>query len=658
MGYSEDKKRRSDQQYQDQNGSSSSNNHQNGYNPGDSSFQEYYQQEDEKNGHGLLRRSSTQTLLIGGGSGAPGAPPSPGPALPARQPSIVQLQHHPHPQYSSQNGNGIKSGGMASSSNHVMSTSSSSFTSASAAGSVRRPIMTPIQDDFREVYRDLTHIYKKKIKPLETTYNFEGFHSAPLTDSDIAAKPIVLLLGGYSSGKTTFIKHLIECDYPGSHIGVEPTTDRFVAVMGGNESRVIPGNAAAVSSDLPFRGLDRFGQAFLSRFQVSQCKAPLLQSMTLIDTPGILAGTDRRIERGYEFTKTIEWFAERSDLILLFFDCHKLDISDEFKNSIGALKGQEEKVRVILNKSDMVDQQQLMRVYGALMWSLGKVIMTPEVTRVYLGSFWLHKPLNVFEDCRALLDKEQADLLKDLRDLPRNAAMRKVNEIVKRARLARVHAYIIGHLRKEMPAVFGKKSKQREMITNLQGEFLKVQQFYSVPAGDFPSVATFRQTLEAYKFENFAKISPPILAVAEEALSQDLPKIMRRFPQNNPLLELSQKNPFLGPPEPFNTLNTNSSRDIPPGYWHFSSVDKSSALPIFLSLNPIEGKVNGSTARPYLMKTGLSVELLARIWTLADWTCDGYLSEDEFAVALHLIRAVESGGEGVLPTSLPHTMLP
>ena len=42
-------------------------------------------------------------------------------------------------------------------------------------------------------------------------------------------------------------------------------------------------------------------------------------------------------------------------------------------------------VRVVLNKSDQVDQQQLMRVYGALMWSLGKVFRSPEVCRVYIG---------------------------------------------------------------------------------------------------------------------------------------------------------------------------------------------------------------------------------------------------------------------------------
>ena len=52
---------------------------------------------------------------------------------------------------------------------------------------------------------------------------------------------------------------------------------------------------------------------------------------------------------------------------------------------IESLHSHDDKIRIVLNKADMVDGQQLMRVYGALMWSLGKILATPEVARVYAG---------------------------------------------------------------------------------------------------------------------------------------------------------------------------------------------------------------------------------------------------------------------------------
>ncbi len=291
-----------------------------------------------------------------------------------------------------------------------------------------------------EVYASVTEglnkLYKTKLYPLEEHYKFHDFHSPPLDDPDFEAKPMVLLVGQYSTGKTTFIRYLLEQDFPGIRIGPEPTTDRFIVVMGADSDGVIPGNALVVDPKKQFRPLSKFGNAFLNRLQCSHMKNSVLDTISIVDTPGILSGEKQRVDRGYDFSAVIEWLAERVDRIILLFDAHKLDISDEFRRVIESMRGYDDKIRIVLNKADMVDHQQLMRVYGALMWSLGKVLNTPEVARVYIGSFWdqpLHYDMN-----RRLFELEEQDLFNDIQSLPRNAALRKLNDLIKRARLAKV----------------------------------------------------------------------------------------------------------------------------------------------------------------------------------------------------------------------------
>lgn len=81
-------------------------------------------------------------------------------------------------------------------------------------------------DVYDSVVDGLRDIYKAKLLPLEKEYNFHDFHSPALDDPDFDARPMVMLVGQYSTGKTTFIRYLLESDFPGIRIGPEPTTDR------------------------------------------------------------------------------------------------------------------------------------------------------------------------------------------------------------------------------------------------------------------------------------------------------------------------------------------------------------------------------------------------------------------------------------------------
>ena len=93
---------------------------------------------------------------------------------------------------------------------------------------------------YESVLEGLKKLYRTKMLPLESSYQFHDFHSPQLDEPDFDSKPMILLVGQYSTGKTTFIRYLLESDFPGIRIGPEPTTDGFIAVMHGDTDGVIP----------------------------------------------------------------------------------------------------------------------------------------------------------------------------------------------------------------------------------------------------------------------------------------------------------------------------------------------------------------------------------------------------------------------------------
>jgi GTPase SAR1 family protein len=507
------------------------------------------------------------------------------------------------------------------------------------------------------VIEELKRLYKVKILPLEQTYRFDLFYTPYLSDAEFDAKPQVMLLGQYSVGKTTFIRYLLGEDFPGQRIGPEPTTDRFTAIFHGPDTRVIPGNALAVSKDMPYRGLERFGVAFLNRFEGAQMNNPVLRNITLIDTPGVLSGEKQRLNRGYDFCQVCSWFAARADLILLLFDAHKLDISDEFRNAIESLKGNDDKIRCILNKADQVDRQRLMRVYGALMWSLGKVIRSPEVLRVYIGSFW-DQPL-MYDDNSALFEMEEKDLMNDLKDLPRNSAVRKINELVKRVRLCKVHAYLIGHLREQMPMIMGHARKQQKLLEEMPTVFRSVMKKYNLAHGDFPELNDFKSKLAEHDFSKFQPLKMRLIEEAEAALSIEFPRLMEALPRSIDSFR-PQEPPSAavagGGDNPFGDDAGNPFGDDEHVASNWVLADYvEQYLPQFNAAQT-NGLVSGVAAKPILSGSGLPVASLRKIWDLSDIDKDGQLDKNEFVVAMCLIETCKVGN--ALPDQLDATWVP
>jgi len=496
----------------------------------------------------------------------------------------------------------------------------------------------------------IADLYRNNIRELEAKYKFPDFHSPLMDDVDFKAKPIVLLVGQYSVGKTSFIKYLLERDFPGSRIGPEPTTDSFMAVMHGDTEKNVPGNAAVMDRDLPFRTLQRFGIQFLNKFSVSTMPAPILESISFLDTPGILSGEKQRLGRQYDFAKVVEQFAHRSDRILLLFDAHKLDISDEFRGALEMLKGHDDKVRCILNKCDQVPNQQLLRVYGALMWSLGKVFKTPEVLRVYVGSFWD----NPYEDTHNadLFDAEAEDLIADLKSLPRHRVTRKINEFVKRTRQFKVHCLILKTLKGQF-GMFGKSGTQKKILATMPQQFKQIADQHGLTLADFPNPNKFTQIIANHDIKAFPKIKPKYLEGIDQVLHKEVPRLMKMLPGENDAVSgtggKSAFNPFA------NSELAEASLD-PTKRWVVNAAEKKSSDNEFFTMSLQKGQASGTQCRQMMMQSGLSNEVLASIWGLADITQTGSLDADEYALCKWLINYVKSGNQ--IPQALTINMVP
>lgn len=237
----------------------------------------------------------------------------------------------------------------------------------------------PSRLDLGDLERKVQTIGQNDLMPLAEKYRFRlGRHT-----SGALGVPTVLMLGNHSSGKSSFINYLFGQDI--QKTGVAPTDDGFTLIRHAPSSTDLDGKAVVTHPDLPFRELEQFGQAFVSRLRMKLRPTEMLKDVMLIDSPGMIDAANQKRDRGYDFIGVVRHFAETADLIIFFFDPDKPGTTGESLTAFTeSLSGVAHKLLIVMNKVDLFPNiRDFARAYGALCWNLAHVIKTKDLPHIF-----------------------------------------------------------------------------------------------------------------------------------------------------------------------------------------------------------------------------------------------------------------------------------
>jgi len=174
-------------------------------------------------------------------------------------------------------------------------------------------------------------------------------------------------------------------------------------------------------------------------------------------------------DRGYDFEGTVKWFAERADVILLFFDPDKPGTTGETLGIMtNSLVGMDHKLHIVLNKADQFRKiHDFARAYGSLCWNLSKVIPRKDLPRIH--TMCLPQPKDAGESAESSnsadpyeisrLGSGLADLhatrdhvVEEVRKAPKRRIDNNITRLMDAVHLLQMHATVTELVRKEWRA--------------------------------------------------------------------------------------------------------------------------------------------------------------------------------------------------------------
>jgi GTPase SAR1 family protein len=250
--------------------------------------------------------------------------------------------------------------------------------------------MTEIDKLQREIHRKTL----ARLGPLFSRYRMD----LDSLEAALKWKPIVLILGNFSSGKSTLINEFLGAEI--QRTGQAPTDDSFTVLTGPEPDRPaaeIPGATLVTDERLPFTPLKKYGEQFAAHFRLRQVDSPLLRNLAIIDSPGMLDAVTEK-DRGYDYGAVIGELARLADLVILMFDPHKAgtvrEVYDTIRLTLPENAG-EDRILFVMSRIDECDNPaDLVRSYGTLCWNLSQMTGRKDIPRIFLtySPMTVHNP--------------------------------------------------------------------------------------------------------------------------------------------------------------------------------------------------------------------------------------------------------------------------
>uniref|UniRef100_A0A5S6Q9G4 Dynamin N-terminal domain-containing protein n=1 Tax=Trichuris muris TaxID=70415 RepID=A0A5S6Q9G4_TRIMR len=445
--------------------------------------------------------------------------------------------------------------------------------------------------------------YVSKVLPSEQLLPERLLGEQALIESEFSCPPCVLLVGDYSVGKTTMLRHLLKTDYAGARIGEGPTTDAFSILMYGEEHRQFSVASMINDEQFPYQGLQCFDYATLKRCFVVLMPSMLLRHVTLVDSPGILPKSEP--QRDYDYESVICYFASRADSVWLLYDARKPFVSEQLAKIMSKFQPFQSKLTHIINKVDSCNAGELNHAFNNILTSLARIYPANEVPHIYVGSFWtkpMRNPVNY-----EILERDMRLLYRHLRYLTFTVHIRRLDEVTRHASRIRATALAAKesqHLKLLFRLNILKRPSLKKRLDKIIYPLI-VKKYYVNPS-DLPTSRSMTHCL-CRRFQSGKPLyTPSALNLLEDFLKNDVHRFLDIL---SSCMSLYMYQPEPKPPKPQTSLFT----------WQqvAETASRCRWREVFKRLSPSQDKLDVKQVMPHIERGNISKAMLERAWRLS-----------------------------------------